>query len=313
MGNEKVTLSAGFDDLSRIPETPVLTPLEPQIEVDDGGGIYRDEISVKFPLRFEPCTALDYDPSKSLWDLVEVITTGNITYELAFESSPTPENNVLTWNVILEDVRGDGTVQLKVPPGLARNGYRYEQNGCTTSAVEIDTVSPVGTITYSPWDEQTNTIVATLEVNEEIQPTEMTHTFTKNGKYTFTFYDLAGNKGTAVAVVNNFPPPKRRVEINDFKGANPYITMKFIFEDDNPPAREDVIILGACSYKGKNGVLSRFDTYTLDSTWTVWLYYGRTLPGNYDSCEVYCWDKKTMKPLMDVQRLTDKGWNYVEE
>lgn len=72
----------------------------------------------------------------------------------------------------------------------------------------IDRVAPTAEINYSTEALTNGNVIATLvNPSEEITITNNkgsnTRTFTGNGTYTFEFEDLAGNKGTAVAIVNN--------------------------------------------------------------------------------------------------------------
>ncbi|MBI4415088.1 MAG: chitobiase/beta-hexosaminidase C-terminal domain-containing protein [Candidatus Kerfeldbacteria bacterium] len=74
-------------------------------------------------------------------------------------------------------------------------------------ALKVDSVAPTGTIGYSTTATTTENVVATLTPSEPVTVTNngglLTHAFTSNGSFTFTFQDAAGNMGSATATVNN--------------------------------------------------------------------------------------------------------------
>lgn len=105
--------------------------------------------------------------------------------------------------------------------------YVFEENGTFTFNVQnskgetdqihahvnwIDKKAPVGHIEYV--NNGNNTITAKLTANEDIIPGNQQHIFTSNGTYTFTFKDLAGNNGQAVATVTTL---KTQAEIEQEK------------------------------------------------------------------------------------------------
>ncbi len=70
-----------------------------------------------------------------------------------------------------------------------------------------DTLAPTATIAYSTTDLTNQDVIATITPSEEVTITNNnglnTYTFTDNGSVIFTFTDLAGNTGTAIATVSN--------------------------------------------------------------------------------------------------------------
>lgn len=91
--------------------------------------------------------------------------------------------------------------------------------------------APTGTITYSTTSETTESVIATLKVDEGIKITnnngKNTYTFTKNDEFTFEFEDSDGNKGSATAKVTwikekNSDEPEKK----ELKGTINYSTTK---------------------------------------------------------------------------------------
>lgn len=96
----------------------------------------------------------------------------------------------------------------------------------------IDKTPPTGKITYSSKIPTYESVTATLEsTSEEIQPIEeISHTFTENGEYTFKFKDLAGNEGSATAIVywidkSLAPTPIPSPTLNPTPSPTPVITV----------------------------------------------------------------------------------------
>ena len=84
--------------------------------------------------------------------------------------------------------------------------YTTEQGnrGTATASVNwIDKETPVATVTYSKTEPTNQDVIAMLSFNENNVAIKggNGHRFTENGKYTFEFEDLAGNKGTIEANV----------------------------------------------------------------------------------------------------------------
>ena len=96
--------------------------------------------------------------------------------------------------------------------GVHRILYRTVDNSgnveeAKTYTFEIDTVSPTASIEYSETKLTNTNVIATLVPSEDITVTNNggldSYTFEENGEFTFEFMDRAGNKGTAVAKVEN--------------------------------------------------------------------------------------------------------------
>jgi hypothetical protein len=89
----------------------------------------------------------------------------------------------------------------------------------TDNELKIDTTAPIATIAYVPSEATSGDVVATMTPNETVTVTSegglLTHTFSANSSFTFTFVDTAGNAGTAVAKVENIdkvPPTEVTLE-----------------------------------------------------------------------------------------------------
>jgi hypothetical protein len=76
----------------------------------------------------------------------------------------------------------------------------------TNSLFQLDNISPVGTVTYSPPGRTASDVKATLSTNESVRVTKPSsgskeYLFTDNGTFEFEFIDDAGNIGKAMATV----------------------------------------------------------------------------------------------------------------
>jgi len=97
--------------------------------------------------------------------------------------------------------------------------YRFTENGTFTFSFEdaagnagtavaavdwIDRTPPTASIEYSPASSTFQNVEATITLSDGIVTSDggATHTFTDNGAWTFTYEDMAGNTGTAVATVD---------------------------------------------------------------------------------------------------------------
>ena len=97
----------------------------------------------------------------------------------------------------------------------------------------VDTKAPEGTVIYSIEELTNKDVVVTLEVNEDVEVTNndglFEYTFEENGEFTFEFKDIAGNKGTAKAVVNyidkELPEATVTYSTEDFINGNVIITI----------------------------------------------------------------------------------------
>nr|WP_152393444.1 DNRLRE domain-containing protein [Paenibacillus guangzhouensis] len=76
-----------------------------------------------------------------------------------------------------------------------------------TITFRIDRTAPTATIAYSTSDPTNQAVIATITPSEPVTITNNggadSYTFVENGSFTFKFVDVAGNTGTATAVVSN--------------------------------------------------------------------------------------------------------------
>ncbi len=127
---------------------------------------------------------------------------------------------------------------------------RAGNKGTATATVNwIDRRLPVGTITYSTTRLTNQDVIATITIDKENVTVEggNTHTFTKNGEYTFEFVDEAGNIGMKTAVVNWIDKiaPTAKIEYNITEETEGNVTATLVDES------EDIIVTnnsGARSY-----------------------------------------------------------------
>jgi len=118
-------------------------------------------------------------------------------------------------------VRNDAThyyYNLDVPEGDGTGTITFRCNGTCAADLagnpiintptsgdtfNVDNTAPTATVTYTPSSPTSGNVVATLTESSEsitgLDPTSIT--FTDNGTWLFTFYDLAGNTGTTTATV----------------------------------------------------------------------------------------------------------------
>lgn len=76
----------------------------------------------------------------------------------------------------------------------------------TARAVKVvDTISPTAVVSYDITAPTNGSVIATIIPSEPVIG-NLSHAFTANGSFTFTFTDLSGNPGSAVATVNNITP-----------------------------------------------------------------------------------------------------------
>ncbi len=142
----------------------------------------------------DPSTPVTYEWESSYGTTTKV--DGSFTSRLAFHSlssafvnSPGTPNNTYYWHVRAIDAAGNKSAW--------SNPWK----------VVVDTVAPTGTITYSTTTLTNGNVVATLVPSETVIVTNnggsTNYTFTANGTFTFNFRDLAGNTGSATAIVSN--------------------------------------------------------------------------------------------------------------
>lgn len=88
----------------------------------------------------------------------------------------------------------------------------------------LDTVDPTAVVTYNITTLTNTDVIATLgSESEAITITSVggsTHTFTENGSFTFEFVDVAGNTGSALAMVSNIDKVAPTVTIDVFGAVN---------------------------------------------------------------------------------------------
>ncbi len=159
-------------------------------------------------------------------------TTGNVLAAITFDK----ENVTITNN-------GGDRKYLFTDNGTFTFEYVDEAgNGGSVNAVVnwIDRVAPTAEINYSTEDLTNGNVIATLvNPSEEITITNNkgsnTRTFTGNGTYTFEFEDLAGNKGTAVATVNNIDKnlPKATITYSTTNWTNEDVEATISFDKEN--------------------------------------------------------------------------------
>ncbi|RTE05011.1 Ig-like domain repeat protein [Paenibacillus whitsoniae] len=136
-----------------------------------------------------------------------VTASDQLTYAYAWSTSATTAP--ATWQTLPADHKAS----LSGTDGIWYLWAKVtDQAGNTATRVsglfQLDNTSPVGMITYSPAGRTANNVTATLTTNEQVRITQPASgakefIFTDNGTFEFRFEDLAGNVGTATAVVNN--------------------------------------------------------------------------------------------------------------
>ena len=151
---------------------------------------------------------------------------------------------------------------------FSQNGshtFTYQEADGTEKTIQadvswIDKEKPTATITYSTTAPTNGNVVATLgDFSEEgITITSAggaTHEFSENGSFTFEFVDKAGNKGTAIAKVNNIDrdAPVLGVSFDRTSATNQAVTATL------NPLEDGAVILG-------DGLSSH--TFTENGTWT---------------------------------------------
>lgn len=285
MDSEKAVVKAGFvePDLTLPPTITFGTPSATHVR-----DIPKNTDYLYFPVKYE-----NYDTMtvNHLFNHLEVITTGTVTVRNSAYYRTILETG--EGEMYVSDLSGDGTVQLRILPGTAKNGAKYESKGALSPIVIVDNTAPVGTVSYSTRDPAAKEVVATLSVNEEIQPTEMTCTFTENGTYTFSFLDLAGNKGTVTATVD-------WMEYARFSETGNTVSAQLVFARENPPQDADLMVYAAYKEGNKLQYLEALTVSDMQTTFTV--------PAEYQNCEIelYVWGRD-LKPCMAVQTYKMKN------
>ncbi|MFC5452109.1 autotransporter outer membrane beta-barrel domain-containing protein [Paenibacillus aestuarii] len=191
--------------------TATITPSEDVIYTSDGGSSHTFTENGSFTFEF-----VDKAGNKgSAVAMVSNIDKIKPTAEVMYPSNmgPTNQDVVVTINP---------SETVKVTNNNGALSYTFKDNGSFTFEFEdeagntgtataivsnIDKIIPTAKVIYPAETEPTNQdVVVTIEPSEEVKITSQggaSHTFTDNGSFTFEFEDLAGNKGSAVAVVSN--------------------------------------------------------------------------------------------------------------
>lgn len=132
-----------------------------------------------------PTAQVLYMPTS--WNL----TSGNVEVVLTWYSEPLYNINA-TWYTFT----GNGTFIFSFADWVGNTGSTVATVG------RIDKIPPTATILYSRTWRTNQDVVATLSGSEILTGTNATwYTFTGNGTFTFTFFDLAGNTWSAMASV----------------------------------------------------------------------------------------------------------------
>ena len=122
---------------------------------------------------------------------------------------PLPSGGRGTWNTFFTQSQYRGSLN----EGLHNVQVRAKDTAGNVSDwtplcnITYDSIAPTGTISYSTVAITNGNVIATLVPSETINITNngglVNYTFTENGTFTFTFNDLAGNTGNAIATVDN--------------------------------------------------------------------------------------------------------------
>jgi parallel beta-helix repeat protein len=113
----------------------------------------------------------------------------------------TVTNNV--WSATVSDILLEGTYNvIATAEDLAGN----ITTDSTTNELTIDVTSPTATVDYSTTEPTNQDVTATIIADETVNVTSeggLSHVFSDNNSFTFTFVDLAGNTGSKLATVSN--------------------------------------------------------------------------------------------------------------
>lgn len=238
MDEEKATVRVGFQDMNwEQPTVSVTGGYNESINSFTG----QEEKYVYFSLSYDDVyTIMGNKPltnkddverlSKEVIDKYVEVSSEDIPVQINYDRCTLNGNNQVYIRIDgIDAAENEGAVvQLHLKEGSAINGFKKCE--AVTYEVQVpDITPPTGTITYST-DENTGMVTAALTVSEDIQPIEMTHTFYRNGSYTFEFYDLAGNKGTATATVDwiERAPVTAEVEYSTTELTNQDVVVKII-------------------------------------------------------------------------------------
>ncbi len=182
---------------------------------NDGSYTYTFENNDEFTLEFQ-----GQDEQKGTLDLKvnwidKVKPTAQVTYDI---QTPTNQDVIATIKFSEEVTITSGTLQYDEETGLYK--YEFIENGgfclkfvdavgnegqTEVSVNWINKEDPEADIIYDKTEETEESVTATLTCSEEITITnndgKNTHTFERNGEFTFTYVDKLGNEGSATAKV----------------------------------------------------------------------------------------------------------------
>ncbi|MEJ8554506.1 carboxypeptidase regulatory-like domain-containing protein [Tepidibacter sp. Z1-5] len=171
-------------------------------------------------------------------------TNGNVTVTINYQDNPKIKEYRVGKDGLWQTYNGpvaiteNNTIEARGKD--VYEGYENESDIGRLEINNIDKTPPTATINYSTTDPTIESVIATLVPSENVTVTNnnglLTYTFTENGSFTFEFRDIAGNTGTAIAVVNNINKnlPQVNIKVRDTSGVrdeldinsqNPYKTV----------------------------------------------------------------------------------------
>lgn len=145
----------------------------------------------------------------------------------------------------------------------------------------IDTVAPIGSITYSKTDWTRGSVTATLSVSDNsgivTVDGDAVHVFTENGDHLFTFTDGAGNQTTLKASVGNIDKeaPTGTVALSTTDWTNGPVTATLQTADNSGAP----VTVTASDTSGADAELGEGNAYTFDSNGTL-VYHLTDAAGN---------------------------------
>ena len=93
----------------------------------------------------------------------------------------------------------------------------------TTVVIKHDNIAPTAAVVYSTTAPTKNNVTVTITPNEQVTITSeggsLTHEFSSNGSFTFTFTDIAGNTGSTTTTVTNINKVSPVITIGDYSTA----------------------------------------------------------------------------------------------
>jgi len=124
-------------------------------------------------------------------------STENLTNEDVIATISFDEENVTVEGGNTHTFTENGTYTFEYVDQAGNSGTKVAK------VTWIDKDALIATVSYSTLEQTNGDVIATISFNKENVTVEggNTHTFTKNGTYTFKYVDEAGNSGTAVAEV----------------------------------------------------------------------------------------------------------------